>query len=145
MTLSIKEYNEFSTYGKTLDGTESELDLVKLSRINFLKQKMRAMLAAEIGDTPDNLADAIRAIVLGEAIRMGLVTDKATIEKHGQYIAALLDGYGGGESIADVLLGNLTPIHHRIVLGYFVAKSNIIAADNEEDVRMVDIDPQVEE
>lgn len=127
-----------------LDGTESELDKVKLARIRYLKEKMRAMLAAEIGDTPDNLADGIRAIVLGEAIRMGLVTDQAVVAKHTQYIQAMLNGYGGGGAIADVLVGNLTPIYEQIVMGYFVAKSNIIAAEAEDDVRMIDIDRPLE-
>jgi hypothetical protein len=76
------------------------------------------MLSAQIGDTPDNLADAIRAIVLGEAIRMGIVTDQTVVAKHAQYVQAMLDGYGGGGAIADVLIGNLTPIYEQIVMGY---------------------------
>ncbi len=144
MTLSIKEQDEFTIYGRLLDGTESDLDLIKLSRIVYLKQKMRVMLSAQIGDTPDNLADAIRAIVLGEAIRMGIVTDQTVVAKHAQYVQAMLDGYGGGGAIADVLIGNLTPIYEQIVMGYFIAKSNIIAAGTEEEVRVIDL-PEISE
>lgn len=124
---------------------ESDLDKARLARINFLKQKMRAMLTVEIGDTPDNIADTVRAIILGEAIRLGMVTDSGTIAKHAQYIKALLNGYGGGECIANVLLGNLTPIYNQIVLGYFVAKSNILAAQTAAEVSMIDIDPSVDD
>lgn len=128
-----------------MDGSESDLDKARLARINFLKQKMRAMLTVEIGDTPDNIADTVRAIILGEAIRLGMVTDSGTIAKHTQYIQALLAGYGGGECIADVLLGNLTPIYNQIVMGYFVAKSNILAAQSTEEISSIDIDPPVDD
>ena len=142
MTLSIKQTEEFTLYGKLLTGAESDLDLKKLMRIQYLKQKMRKMLEAEIGDTPDNLTDAIRAIVLGEGIRMGLVTSSTAIAKHEQYISALLEGYGGADTIADVLISNLTPIYQRIVEEYFVAKYNILIADNEDEINKIDIDEQ---
>jgi len=118
---------------------ESKLDIVKLSRINYLKQKMRKMLEAEIGDTPDNLADAIRAIVLSDAIRLGIVTNQETIDKHTKYISTMLEGYGGGGAIADTLLSNLTSIYQQIVQGYFIAKSSILLAETEEDVRRIDL------
>lgn len=113
--------------------------MVKLSRINYLKQKMRAKLASQIGDTDDNVADAVRAIVLGEAIRMGMVTDKAIVEQYTRYVQTLLDGYGGGSTIINILSGCLDPIYQQVVIGYFVAKGEIIKAETVDDVRMVDL------
>jgi hypothetical protein len=139
MTLSIKDTESFEKYGKITTGEESELDLLKLSKIKYLKQKMRTILEAQIGDTPDNLADAIRAIVLGEAIRIGLVTDKDTIEKHSQYIKTMLEGYGGGAAIADILLSIVNPVYQQVVMEYFSAKQAVLLAETEFDVRACDL------
>ena len=144
MTLSIKNAEDFSKYGKVVNDEMTELDLSKLARIKFLKAKMRLILESQIGDTPDNLADAIRAIVLGEAIRLGLVTDKETIAKHTQYITTMLEGYGGGSAIADVLISVVDPIYQQVVTNYFTAKQSVFVADTEDKVRKCDLPEDLE-
>ena len=143
MTLSIKDAESFERFGKVISGDETNLDLIKFARIKFLKEKMRPMLASQIGDTLDNIADTVRAVVLGDAINLGLVTDKVVIESYTGYIKAMLDGYGGAESIIAVLSENMSPLNQQLTEGYFVAKSQILSAETEDEVRIVDLPGEV--
>lgn len=140
MHLTDEQQFQINTYGQLLTGDETELDLARLARIHFLKKKMRPALAAAIGDTPDNIADSMRALILGDCIALGIVTDQAVIDAHKAYLAALLEGYGGPEAIAAVLQGAAQAIGQYVVNKYFTAKSQIMASDDEDEIRSIDID-----
>jgi small basic protein len=101
---------------------------------------MRPRLAASIGDLGDNVTDVIRAIVLGEAIALGLVTDETIINAYSSYVAAMLSAYGGAEAILEVLQGNIGGLQTYLVNQYYVAKQAILSADTAETVSAVDID-----
>jgi hypothetical protein len=132
---------EFNLYGKFLDGTETELERAKLARARFLKLKMRDRLAAEIGDPPDNITDTLRAVLITYAVGKGLVTDAAIIQRLDAYVEQAIAGYGGAEGIMDVLEAGLDSVGRLVVGGYFVAKAQIKAAETEEEVMGIDIDP----
>lgn len=133
------EQNQLDLYGKILDGAETSLDLAKLARIQYLKKKMRPRLAAAIGDTPDNVTDVLRAIILGEAIQLGIVTDQAVIDAHKAYISAMLEGYGGAQAILAVLQSNLGALQSELVNGYYQAKAMILAAQDAATVNGIDL------
>ena len=137
MTMTKQE--EFELYGKYLDGTETELELQKLSRIRYLKLKMRDRLAANIGDDPDALTDVLRCVLIAQGINLGIVTDPDIIARHAQYIGEMLEGYGGAEAIMDVLEYDKERIGQHVLAGYFVAKAQIDAAETPEDVMLVDL------
>lgn len=139
MSLTDEKQFEIDTYGQLLTGGETELDLARLARIHFLKKKMRPRLAAAIGDTPDNLTDAIRALILGDAIALGMVTDAAVVEAYKTYIAGLIEGYGGPEAILSVLSGSSAAIGQYVVAGYFAAKTEIMACDDIDAIREIDL------
>jgi len=122
-----------------LTGTETDLDLARLSRVQYLKTKMRRKLAQDIGDGPDNIADIQRAIILGCAIAEGLVTDAQIITRYHLYIQDLVQDYGGAEAIMDVLEYDKTALEQHVVAGYFFAKQTIDEAESEEEVRLVDL------
>lgn len=130
---------QFELYGKYLDGTETELALQKLSRIRYLKLKMRDRLAADIGDDPDALTDVLRCVLISQGINIGLVTDASVIARHKQYIGEMLAGYGGAENIMDVLEFDKECIGHYVLAGYFVAKAQIDAAEDADAVMSVDL------
>lgn len=132
---------EFNLYGKFLDGTETELERAKLARARFLKLKMRDRLAAEIGDPPDNITDTLRAVLITYAVGKGLVTDAAIIQRLDAYVEQAIARYGGAEGIMDVLEAGLDSVGRLVVGGYFVAKAQIKAAETEEEVMGIDIDP----
>lgn len=142
MSLTDEQQFQLATYGQLLAGEETELDLARMARIQFLKKKMRPRLAAAIGDTPDNLTDAIRAVVLGDAIQAGLVTDQQVIDQYKTYLQSMLDGYGGAEAILSVLSANTQAIGQYLVAGYYLAKSRIMASEDIEEIRFIDIDGQ---
>jgi hypothetical protein len=79
------------------------LPFVKAEQIKLIKNQMRILLAMAIGDYGDNLADITRAMVLAEGIRNGSITDQNIIDGYAQYCAALVQMYGGAQSILDVL------------------------------------------
>jgi hypothetical protein len=135
----MTKQEEFELYGKYLDGTETELELQKLSRIRYLKLKMRDRLAADIGDDPDALTDVLRCVLIAQGINLGIVTDADIIARHAQYIGEMLVGYGGAENITDVLEYDKDRIGYHVMLGYFVAKSRVDAAETVEDVMLVDL------
>ncbi len=137
--LSDAQKQEIEVYGRLLTGAETELELAKFARIKYLKNKMRPRLAALIGDTPDNVTDVLRAFVLGEAIRLGLVTDPDIIQEHTQYIEAMLSGYGGAESIIWVLRANMGALQRELVDGYYQAKMAVLTSWSLEEIRGIDL------
>lgn len=135
----MTKQEEFELYGKYLTGTETELELQKLSRVRYLKLKMRDRLAADIGDDPDALTDVLRCVLIAQGINLGIVTDADIIARHAQYIGEMLVGYGGAENIMDVLEYDKERIGYHVMLGYFAAKAMVDAAETAEDVMTVDL------
>ena len=135
----MTKQEEFELYGKYLDGAETALDLQKLSRIRYLKLKMRDRLAADIGDDPDALTDVLRCVLIAQGINLGIVTDPDIIARLAQYIGEMLEGYGGAASIMDVLEYDKQKIGQHVLAGYFAAKAKIDAAETPEAVMMVDL------
>ena len=130
---------ELALYGQPLVGDETELEKARLARIQYLKNKMRPRLQALIGDLGDNITDTVRALILGEAIRLGLVIDQGQIDQYRSYVSAMLYGYGGADSILAVLLGSLSGLQAELIEGYYQAKSAIGAAESAEAVSAVDL------
>lgn len=135
----MTKQEEFELYGKYLDGTETELDLQKLLRIRYLKLKMRDRLAADIGDDPDTITDVLRAVLMCQAINLGLVTDETLISRMRTYISEMIQGYGGAAAIMDVLEYDKQKIGQHVMLGYFAAKAMLQVAQTIEDVMTVDL------
>ena len=135
----MTKQEEFELYGKYLDGTETELDLQKLLRVRYLKLKMRDRLAADIGDDPDALTDVLRCVLISQAINQGIITDAVLIARHKTYIAEMLAGYGGADAIMDVLEYDKAMIGQHVLMGYFVAKAMVDAAETVDDVMTVDL------
>jgi hypothetical protein len=138
MLLTDEKKHEIDLYGKVMDG-EDNLTRAKLARRKYLKEKMRPKLAAIIGDYGDNITDATRAIVLGQAIQLGLVTDKAAIAAYKEYINGMLKGYGGATAIISVLAKTSAGLQSELVDGYYKAAADIEAAEDEDYVRRVDL------
>lgn len=135
-----EKLNQIKIYGQLLDGTETEIEIAKLARKTYLKSKMRQPLAWAIGDYGDNITDITRAHVLGEAIRLGLVTDQSIIDAYSGYIDSLLTAYGGAEAIMQVLGCNLVALDNYLMSGYYVAKASIESAENLEEIQSIDIE-----
>jgi len=131
--LTDKQRKEIDLYGKSLAGDESDLDKARLARIQYLKGKMRPMLADAIGDYGDNITDVTRALVLGEAIRMGIVKDQAVIDGHKAYITTMLEAYGGGGAILSVMQANVGGLSAYLVNGYYSAKQQIMAVTEDDE------------
>jgi len=131
--LTDEKQQQIELYGQLLTGDETELDLAKLARIQYLKTKMRPRLAAQIGDYGDNITDVTRALVLGEAIRIGIVTDIDTITLYNQYIDFMLQAYGGAEAILKVLGENANSLSNHLVNGYYSAKQQIMAVTEDDE------------
>ncbi len=130
---------EFQTYGRLLTGDETELEMAKLARARYLKIKMRKPLAVAIGDDTDTITDVLRAVLLCHAIQAGLVTDASIIARLRNYVQEMLEGYGGAESIMDVLEYDKAMIGQHVLMGYFAAKTMIDAADTVEDVMAIEL------
>lgn len=130
---------EFELYGRYLNGSETDLVKAKLARARYLKLKMRPRLAADIGDDPDTITDILRAVLLSQAINIGLVTDEAIIARMGTYIGEMLAGYGGAEACMDILEYDKQKIGEHVLMQYFVAKAAIDQAEDEDAVRRVDL------
>ena len=130
---------ELALYGQPLVGDETELEKARLARIQYLKNKMRPRLQALIGDLGDNITDTVRALILGEAIRLGLVIDQGQIDQYRSYVSAMLYGYGGAESILSVLLGSLTGLQAELIEGYYQAKAAVNATESAEAINAVDL------
>jgi hypothetical protein len=136
---NITPDKEFELYGCVLTGNETDLDLVRLARVQYLKKKMRRKLAIDIGDGPDNVADMTRALVLGMAIDAGIVTDSQIITRYHLYIQDMIQNYGGAEAIMDVLEYDKTALEQHVVAGYFLAKQTIYESEDEEEIRLIDL------
>jgi len=126
-------------YGRVLTGDETALELEKLARTQYLKTKMRKKLAQDIGDSPDNVADMTRAIMLGMAISEGLVTDTQIITRYHLYVQDMVQDYGGAEAIMDVLEYDKTALEQHVVAGYFLVKQTVDEATDADEVRMIDL------
>lgn len=132
MVIDEKQH-QIELYGQLLTGGETELDRAKLARVQYLKTKMRPRLAAQIGDYGDNITDVMRALVLGESIRVGLVTDQEIISGYSQYISYMLRAYGGAEAILSVLGDNASSLSSHLVDGYYAAKQKIMAVSEDDE------------
>ena len=130
---------DLALYGQPLVGDETELEKARLARNQYLKNKMRPRLQAQIGDLGDNITDTVRALILGESIRLGLVTDQGQIDQYRSYVSAMLVGYGGAEPILSVLLGSLTGLQAELIEGYYHAKAAVNAAESAEAINAVDL------
>jgi hypothetical protein len=135
-----EKIHQREVYGQVLDGSESELERSKMARKTYLKEKMRIPLSWKIGDYGDNLADLTRALVLGEAIRRGHVSDKDVIDTFDGYIISLLASYGGPAAIIQILENNLAELNIYLVEKYYGAMAAIKAAENIEEVDLIDIE-----
>ena len=129
---------ELKIYGKFLDGTETELEKFKLLKILFIKKKMREFLSSEIGDSPDNITDVLRAVIFSHAIQNGTIADSNMIERFNNYINTMLIGYGGEEEILNVLENNIQHIAYHVNNKYFVAKNQILSANTIDDILKID-------
>jgi hypothetical protein len=139
MSLTDQQIFELNTYGKLLTGDETELELAKLQRIKYLKNKFRPNLEAIIGDTPDNVADTVRTIIMGMAIAFGIETDQTLINGYNSYIASMYEGYGGGASILSVIAGTSAGLQQEVVGSYFIAKNMIENSDDIDYINRVDL------
>jgi hypothetical protein len=137
--LTEVQQHEIELYGQLLTGSESELDIARLARITYLKKKMRPRLAAVIGDTPDNVTDVLRAVILGEAIALGIVTDQDVIDGHAQYVSVMLAGYGGAEAILGVMQQNMGALRDELIAGYYEAKKDILTSWSVEEINRIDL------
>lgn len=131
--------SNFEIYGCEPTGDETSLELSKMARIQYLKTKMRKKLLVTIGDEDDNIADLTRACVLGLAIQNEQVTNADLITRYGNYVSAMLAGYGGAESIMSVLESNLEGINALVVSGYYASKQQIMECEDEASVNNVDL------
>ena len=131
---------QLATYGQVLTGEETELDLVKLQRIQYLKAKGRRFLdLIPFGDTKDNVTDLVKGVLLGWAIQQGIVTDSALIARFNAAVTAQLEFYGGPEFVMSMLEDNAVKLGN-CMARYYQAKVGIMAAEDEDDVRMIDIE-----
>ena len=130
---------QYDRYGRVLTGDETPIELARMARTQYLKKKMRRKLEVDIGDGPDNIADMTRAIVLGDAIAAGIVTDPQVITRYHLYIQDMVQNYGGGEAIMDVLEYDKTCLEQHVLAGYFLAKQTIYEEDDPEAIRMIDL------
>lgn len=119
------------------DNWVADMPAIKIAKIGELKEEMRGKLVSEIGDYGDNIADVTRAIVLGEAIRLGLVTDQDIIGGYATYIDSLLQGYGGAADILNVLNTDLQALATWMVGKYYPAKASIEDATTEQEVNEI--------
>ena len=139
MGLTPDQQQELVVYGALLDGTETELECAKMKRRSYLKRKFRPVIAAKLGDYGDNITDTMRALVLGQAIQLGLVADQNVINAYKGHVEALISAYGGAEEILAVLNELIVAINDELVDGYYTACVAIDAAETVESVRMVDL------
>lgn len=139
--------DEFSYYGKNLNGTETGLEKAQFARIKYLKDKMRRQMLPNLGDTDDNIADLTRAIALGLAIQNGSVTDEDIISRYNIYLNDTLASYGGADAIITILEDDKEHIANYVVSGYYVAKQEVLACESIEDVNKIDLhwEPSTEE
>jgi hypothetical protein len=121
--------SDVDIYGQELTGEETQLELAKLRRIHYLKQKMRKQLRIDMGDDQDNMADLLRGLVLGLAIQRGDVADQTIKDRYSVYLADMLAGYGGPGAVMDILEKDKTALEQNVMMGYYLAKQDILAVD----------------
>jgi hypothetical protein len=132
--------DQLTAYGQTLTGKETELDLVKLQRIQFLKEKGRRFLdLIPFGDVKDNVTDLVKGVLVGWAIQQGIVTDAKIIGRFKTAVAAQLEFYGGAEFVMGMLEANAAKLA-ATMSRYYQAKAAIAAAEDAEAVMQVDIE-----
>jgi len=138
MKMTIEE--QLSAYGQVLTGEETALDLVKLQRIQYLKEKLRRKLdIIPLGDSKDLITDLTKGTILGWAIQRGIVTDPAVLARFDAAVTAQVEFYGGAEFIVGMLEANAVKLGGWMAK-YYAAKVGILAAATEDDARMVDIE-----
>jgi len=131
---------QLKIYGQVLTGTETDLDLTKLQRVNYLKAKLRRKLdLIPFGDTKDNVTDLTKGVILDWAIARGIVTDATLLAQFDALVKAQLEFYGGPEFVLSMLVDNSIKLGDWIGK-YYSAKTAIEAAEDEEAVRLVDIE-----
>lgn len=138
---------QFEMYGQVLVGDETALELAKLARKRYLKIKMRMALAHEVGDDPDTITDMLRVILLCHGVTAGLITDKTHVIRINQYVGEMIQGYGGPESMLDIIEFDKDAVGRHVLAGYFIAKEAIDQAATLDEVRMIDLpgDPGLQE
>ena len=130
---------EVDLYGSPLKGTETEIDKARMARKWYLKGKIRRWLAWQTGDTLDVLADTMKAVILGQAICLGIVTNKGIIDKHKDWVKKMLDGYST-EEIQVALETFLNGVDTQVFKKLNVAKSAISTAVTIDDVQIIDVE-----
>lgn len=137
--LTETQVQEVEVYGTLLSDTETIIELARRARIQYLKKKMRPRLGATIGDYGDNITDTVRALVLGHAIQLGIVTDKAVVDAYRSYITSMLDGYGGAGTVMQALSAALSGLQAELVARYYQAKLRILAAATIDEINAIDL------
>ena len=131
---------QLKVYSQVLTGKENDLELVKLQRIQFLKEKSRRFLdLIPFGDTKDNVTDLVKGVLLGWAIQQGIVTDSKIIDRFNAAVKAQLEFYGGPEYVMGMLEDNAGKLAG-IMSRYYRAKAQIAAASDMETVTAIDIE-----
>jgi len=130
---------EVEVYGSPLKGAETDLDKAKMARKWYLKTKIRRWLAWQSGDVQDALADLTKALVLGQAISTGIITNPTIIAKHKAWVQALLTGYTA-TGIQDSMQNMLDGVDGLVFKKYNVAKTAIDAATTDKDIGAVDVE-----
>lgn len=130
---------EANVFGLPLKGMESEIEQARLARKWYLKSKIRRWLAWESGDVQDSLADLTKALVLGQAIALGIVKDNDSISGYGDWVQKMLDGYGIS-GIQESMMSMLAGLDTLVFKKYAAAKEAIDAATKVEDISLVDVE-----
>ncbi|MHB9075790.1 MAG: hypothetical protein ACYC6G_19995 [Desulfobaccales bacterium] len=134
---------QLKVYGQALTGEETELDLVKLQRIQYLKEKGRRFLdLIPFGDTLDIMTDLCKGVILGWAIQQGVVTDPTIINRFKAAVSTQLEFYGGPEFVIGMLEDNAGKLS-ACMSRYYQAKAEIALATDMETVMAVDIEDAV--
>lgn len=131
---------QLAIYGKTLTGPETEAVKAALSRIQYLKVKLRRLLELNnIGDPQDVVADVNKSLLLGVGILSGIITNAAVITRYKNYVTAQVQLYGGPAAIMDKLEANAVPLL-KWLARLTDAKAAIAAAGDVDAVSKVDIE-----
>lgn len=131
---------QLAIYGKMLTGPETEAVKAALSRIQYLKVKLRRLLELNnIGDPQDVVADVNKSLLLGVGILSGIITNAAVITRYKNYVTAQVQLYGGPAAIMDKLEANAVPLL-KWLARLTDAKAAIAAAGDMDTVSKVDIE-----
>ena len=130
---------EVDLYGLPLKGAETSIDKDRLARKWYLKKKIRRWLAWQTGDVQDSIADVTKALVLGQAIALGIVTNTTVINKYKAWVQKMLDGYGAS-GIQNSMQSMLDGVDAMVFKKYDVAKAAIDAAITSESINLIDVE-----